>query len=229
MRIAYVGWAVASCLVTGCQATHSKGAGEVPVAAATAPEPAPSRPSGSATGPAHNAPAVVSRRVIGPAPASPREGAPRSASVPLGTALAAPRSIPQATAARGASPAPATLVATTCVRSRRPLNATCPVMVGNPIDARFTSVWKGQVVAFCDGTAKAVFDVNPVPYEANLPTAPGSVEEGIALLVRAPAGPAAAPAPAQPVSQPAPPAGIEASAEGDCEDCADGHCRVPGR
>ena len=50
-----------------------------------------------------------------------------------------------------------------------PYNATCPVLLGNPVDARYTTIHKGKVVGFCCPMCKAKFEKDPEKYAKNLP------------------------------------------------------------
>jgi hypothetical protein len=50
-----------------------------------------------------------------------------------------------------------------------PCNATCPVLLGNPVDPSVTSVFEGRVVGFCCRICKAKFDADPAKYAKNLP------------------------------------------------------------
>jgi YHS domain-containing protein len=59
-------------------------------------------------------------------------------------------------------PAPAALAGA-------PYNATCPVMLGNPVDPAITTTWDGKIVGFCSETCRAKFLKNPEKYVKNLP------------------------------------------------------------
>jgi hypothetical protein len=132
----------------------------------------------------------------------------------------------------------------------RPCNATCPVMVGMPVDPACTVTWHGCCVAFCDAYARGRWEASPATFASNLP--PTLSETPIrapfpgARLVAAPAPapaearkPVAAPpaasvasVPLAPVPSPkaSPGAGpIDLFGEGECEDgeCKDGSCRLP--
>src|SRR5688572_18814993 len=50
----------------------------------------------------------------------------------------------------------------------RPTNLLCPVMTGTPVDAAFTSVFEGKVVAFSSADAKQRFDAHPSGFSRNL-------------------------------------------------------------
>ena len=50
-----------------------------------------------------------------------------------------------------------------------PYNATCPVLLGNPVDARYTVDYNGKVVGFCCPMCKAKFLKDPMKYLKNLP------------------------------------------------------------
>ena len=141
-------------------------------------------------------------------------------------------------------------------------NATCPVLVGNPVDSRITSSWGGYTIAFSSSTAKLMWDADPSRYAGNLPGASGSAAYAAARPVAVgeparvlpppsaarvlpPVAARTAPAPfltARPavVAKPMPaavvaptnvgsPDGEPSPADGECEDCPGGVCRVPGR
>lgn len=95
--------------------------------------------------------------------------------------------------------APATAVAGA---SGRPVNATCPVMLGNPVDPAVTAVYQGRVIAFSDYTARWKWNTDPSRYADNLPrTASGSASDLIPVGSPAPvfASRTATPAPANEV------------------------------
>jgi YHS domain-containing protein len=50
-----------------------------------------------------------------------------------------------------------------------PINATCPVLLGNPVDPQYTTVYQGKVVGFCCPMCKAKFEKDPEKYAKNLP------------------------------------------------------------
>ncbi len=112
--------------------------------------------------------------------------------------------------------------------SARAINATCPVMLGNPVDLRFTSSWQGRMVAFSDASAKSMWDAAPERYAVNLPGAAS------ASLATAAVPPVTVPAPAAKPLRAASPAPAAASvtvapAADEDEDCPGGNCRIPGR
>jgi hypothetical protein len=62
-------------------------------------------------------------------------------------------------------PAPTPSASTTAA----PYNATCPVMLGNPVDPTITTVHGGKVVGFCSTMCREKFLKNPLKYEKFLP------------------------------------------------------------
>lgn len=83
----------------------------------------------------------------------------------------------RATSTRVVSDASAPRVATAGVgapASGKPVNATCPVMLGNPVDPTVTAAWKGVTVAFCDPSARTAWLADPARYAGNLPRLSGS-------------------------------------------------------
>jgi hypothetical protein len=163
------------------------------------------------------------------------------------------------------APAPAPTAATRPpTATTRAMNATCPVLVGNPVDPMITTRWKGSTVAFSSTTARLMWETDPSRYSANVGGISGSAgDAGAPTIVRL--APAAAPAAASGtivtttpssataarmgaggaspvVSAPAPifhappaakPVIVAApaapAAEEECDECAGGVCRVPGR
>lgn len=51
----------------------------------------------------------------------------------------------------------------------KPINETCPVLLGNAVDRKITTVWNGKLVGFCCPMCKAKFEKNPEKYAKNLP------------------------------------------------------------
>ena len=68
-------------------------------------------------------------------------------------------------------PAPAAPAAPTAPAAPKavPYNATCPVMLGNPVNPDITTVWNGKVVGFCSETCRVRFTKDPEKYAKNLP------------------------------------------------------------
>ncbi|MFO0933497.1 MAG: hypothetical protein U1E39_12410 [Planctomycetota bacterium] len=60
----------------------------------------------------------------------------------------------------------------------KPINATCPVMLGNPVDPKVTAEWKGVTIAFCDVNARSTWSADPARYAGNLPRISGSGGDG---------------------------------------------------
>ena len=136
-------------------------------------------------------------------PVSPSRSAPASrpaASVP-GGAPAVARAVPAVRPASSApvsrcalapTPAPAPVrEATVAVRA---INATCPVLVGTPVDPAITTRWKGATIAFSSTTARLMWETDPSRYSANVSGLSGSAGDAEAAFAKlAPAaGPAAA-------------------------------------
>ena len=102
-----------------------------------------------------------------------------------------------------------------------PINATCPVLVGTPVDPAIHTLWQGRVVAFADAASLARWESSPLTYVGNLPRGSGSAGDAFQLStarvvasaprVEAPASasPAvAAPAPSAPVLSAAAPSAV---------------------
>lgn len=51
-----------------------------------------------------------------------------------------------------------------------PVNATCPVMPGEPVDPRFTVIYEGQSIGLCCRKCRTKFEADPAAYIAQLPT-----------------------------------------------------------
>jgi hypothetical protein len=98
---------------------------------------------------------------------------------------AASRVEPATSLSVGSRGAPATS-AQTSDAGRRPINATCPVLVGVVVDPRVTSEWKGVVVAFSDIVAKSAWDADSAAYVANLPRTSGSAGDLAPVIRRRP-------------------------------------------
>ncbi len=91
------------------------------------------------------------------------------AQAPVGdvTAVTSTRLIADASSARWSTPG----VAAKSVAGKA-INATCPVMLGNPVDPKVTTEWKGATVAFCDASARSTWAADPSRYAGNLPAFP---------------------------------------------------------
>ena len=127
------------------------------------------------------------------APASPSATAYRASQpaqrpfrpAPIRTASAAPAPAP--VVASAPAPAAPTVASVPCV------NATCPVLVGNPVNPVVTTSWNGKTVGFCCAACRAKFEASPARFVANLPGgSAGSLSE--AEPVRAPSASRAEPA-----------------------------------
>ena len=70
--------------------------------------------------------------------------------------------------ARVSTPAPAVRLVSSPSSSSYMWNATCPVLLGNPVDPRINSDWNGHVIAFSSTTAKLMWDADPSRYASNL-------------------------------------------------------------
>ena len=185
--IAAVGGVSAGCAQGSRTATYRSvpdAACAVPSAPRYAPplSPAPVQRSGGTV--------VLSSR---PAPArivpmpSPSAPAPVFARAPS-PAAAAPAPVFQPVAA---APAPvlAGSPALPGTSSSRSVNATCPVMLGNPVDPAVTAVYQGRVIAFSDYTARWKWNTDPDRYAVNLPRmASGSSSDTIPVFATRDAG-----------------------------------------
>ena len=61
---------------------------------------------------------------------------------------------------------------------QEPVQATCPVMVGNPVDPDIYVDYKGKIVRFCCESCKAAFLEEPGKYLHRLPQFGGGPEAG---------------------------------------------------
>lgn len=83
---------------------------------------------------------------------------------------AARPSIDRAAAAPAMPAAPSVEVGPApAVTAGAPYNATCPVMLGNPVNPAITTTWDGKIVGFCSETCRAKFLKTPEKYVKNLP------------------------------------------------------------
>jgi hypothetical protein len=113
---------------------------------------------------------VVVRRNAPTWPTATRESA--SVPVPVASRTVAPQPIvmssrpeaPPATRARSTAEIAARL---------RPVNATCPVMLGTPVDGSVTTSYNGRVIAFADTSSRAKWLGDPDRYARNLPAGAG--------------------------------------------------------
>lgn len=119
--------------------------------------------------------------------------APATRPTPAGlqAAPAARPSTPISRCALAPAPSPAPREATVAVRA---INATCPVLVGTPVDPTITTRWKGSTIAFSSTTARLMWETDPSRYSANVAGLSGSAGDSEAAFAKlAPAaGPAAA-------------------------------------
>ena len=72
------------------------------------------------------------------------EAVARAQTPPAGVEVTSTRLVAEGSSARLATPAVAAKAP-----AGKPINATCPVMLGNPVDPKVTAEWKGAIVAFC--------------------------------------------------------------------------------
>jgi hypothetical protein len=124
-----------------------------------------------------------------------------AASRPAGARYVASPASPPARTVAAVSPAPLAPPA------RRSLNATCPVLVGNPVDPQITTQWNGRTVAFCSPSARVMWEADPSRYASNLPptTSTASLLGTSSLPAAAAIAPAARPvAPVVRAAAPAP-------------------------
>ena len=184
--IAAVGTASVGCAQGSRQATYRTA--EPPVAVAPRQAPAPYvRSSSPGTVVLSSRPAPA--RVVPDAGSACALPAPVFARTPVApSAPAAPALQPVAAAPSpvfapsGFAPATAGFGA-----SGRPMNATCPVMLGNPVDPAVTAVFQGRVIAFSDYTARWKWNTEPERYAVNLPrSASGSSSDTIPVAAMGP-------------------------------------------
>ncbi|HVG94725.1 MAG TPA: hypothetical protein VND21_09775 [Planctomycetota bacterium] len=107
-----------------------------------------------------------------PAPSARPQPPPRVVASPV---VATPRAIsigerpPSDPAAIGSPVAQALRPVEVPATSSRACNATCPVMVGMPVDPACTATWRGRRVAFCDVDARNLWEADPGTFASNLP------------------------------------------------------------
>jgi hypothetical protein len=107
-----------------------------------------------------------------PAPSARPQPPPRVVASPV---VATPRAIsigekpPSDPAAIGSPDAQALRPVEVPAPPSRACNATCPVMVGMPIDPACTATWRGRCVAFCDVDARSLWEADPGTFASNLP------------------------------------------------------------
>lgn len=140
-------------------------------------------------------PALVAAPLPTPPPAS---LAPARSYAPGTVVLSSRPGAPSTAAAPSPLPAPRARSSQELAARLRPINATCPVLLGAPVDSSVTTSWNGRVVAFADVASRAAWLADPERYARNLP---GTSAFGSATDV--PTFAAAAPAPVTPrVSRP---------------------------
>lgn len=66
-------------------------------------------------------------------------------------------------------PAPRSRSASEIAARLRPINATCPVMLGSPVDPSVTTSFNGRVVAFADLSSRTKWLSDPGRYSQNVP------------------------------------------------------------
>ncbi len=96
------------------------------------------------------------------------EAVARAQTPPAGVEVTSTRLVAEGSSARLATPAVAAKAP-----AGKPINATCPVMLGNPVDPKVTAEWKGAIVAFCDANARSTWSADPARYAGNLPRISG--------------------------------------------------------
>lgn len=101
------------------------------------------------------------------------EAVARAQAAPAGVEVTSTRLVAEGSSARLSTPAVAAKAP-----AGKPINATCPVMLGNPVDPKVTAEWKGAIVAFCDANARATWSADPARYAGNLPRISGSGGDG---------------------------------------------------
>lgn len=101
------------------------------------------------------------------------EAVARAQAAPAGVEVTSTRLVADGSSARLATPGVAAKAP-----AGKPINATCPVMLGNPVDPKVTAEWKGAIVAFCDVNARATWAADPARYAGNLPRISGSGSDG---------------------------------------------------
>ena len=90
-------------------------------------------------------------------------------SAPSGSTPPAPTSSATAGAPVKAPVAEPVVDAPAAPASEKPVNMFCPVMMGEPIDTKITTLWDGKLVGFCSEVSKQKFLKNPAKYAKNLP------------------------------------------------------------
>lgn len=102
------------------------------------------------------------------------EAVARAQTAPAGAEVTSTRLVAAGSSARLSTPAVAAKAPV-----GKPINATCPVMLGNPVDPKVTADWKGATIAFCDANARATWTADPARYAGNLPRISGSGGDGV--------------------------------------------------
>ena len=219
MRALIAGIVFAGGVCTAC--THSASSGVARYSGDTAPTPVVVRRDvpvwPTATTPAAPAPGASTSGGVGPvvtyAPAPAPSYAPPRTSAPQPIVLSSrssptyappsysPPSYATAPANRASTmlPPPASRARTAAelAAALRPINATCPVMLGSPVDPSVTASYQGRVVAFSDARSRTAWLAEPERYTRNLPGTAGfgSSSDG-AVFAAAPAPSARTEAPA---------------------------------
>jgi hypothetical protein len=120
---------------------------------------------------------VAVRRTVPKWPLDAASGAqaPAVASVSPGRTVArepivlSSRTSPAAVASPAPLPAPRVRAASEIAARLRPINATCPVLLGSPIDPSVTTSYNGRVIAFADVSSRSRWLADPAQYARNLP------------------------------------------------------------
>ncbi|MBL9087891.1 MAG: hypothetical protein JNM10_12210 [Planctomycetia bacterium] len=102
------------------------------------------------------------------------EAVARAQTVPAGAEVTSTRLVAGGSSARLSTPGVAAKAPV-----GKPINATCPVMLGNPVDPKVTAEWKGAMIAFCDVNARSTWTADPARYAGNLPRISGSGGDGV--------------------------------------------------
>ncbi len=214
MRALIAGIVFVGCALSACTAGSTYGtarySGDAAPAPAVARRDAPTWPAQTAApSPASPAAPVVT---YAPPPAPASSYAPPRTSAPQPIVLSSrptPGYAPTLVSSRTTTPPPPTAArartAAELAAALRPINATCPVMLGSPVDPSVTASYQGRVVAFSNSTSRSAWLADPERFARNLPGTAGfgsSSDGPVFATMPAPSAPRAAYVPAEPAPAP---------------------------
>jgi hypothetical protein len=208
--IVFVGGALSACTAGSSYGTarYSGDAAPTPTVARRDVPTWPSAPSPTTVpSPASPAAPVVTYAPPPPAPLPATAYAPPRTAAPQPIVLSsrpAPTSAPSPIAGRTAMPPARARTAAELAAALRPINATCPVMLGSPVDPSVTASYQGRVVAFSNSTSRSAWLADPERFARNLPGTAGFGSSSDGPVFATMPAPVAAPPAAYVPSEPAP-------------------------